>query len=71
MGNNLAKIHVKVVTGEEFTISNGFYGTKGPMNQRRDAEVQLQFLLTKMEFVTTDDGMALKAPNIVYAWVTD
>lgn len=67
----MAKIHVKVVTGEEFTISDSFYGAKGPMRTRHDAQVQMSFLLTKMATVGTDQGKTLNVAQIVYEWIED
>lgn len=67
----MAKIHVKVVTGEEFTISQAFYGTPKPLTSREDAEVQMSFLITKMATVTTDQGKTLNVAQIVYQWIEE
>lgn len=42
----MARIHLKVATGDEFTISNAFYGADGPLTDRRSAEIQTSFILT-------------------------
>jgi len=65
------KIHVKMTTGDEFTISEQFYGGGGPMKTRRDAEVQMSFLLTKMAAVGTDQGPTINVQQIVYEWVAE
>ncbi len=67
----MAKIHVKVVTGEEFTISQAFYGAEGRLATRRDAEIQMSFLLTKMATIGTDQGKTLNVAQIVYEWIED
>lgn len=67
----MAKIHVKVVTGETFTISNSFYGAQGPMATLKDATVQMSFLLTKMATVTSDQGKTLNVSQIVYEWIEE
>jgi hypothetical protein len=66
----MAKIHFKVVTGEEFTISNAFYGAQGPMDAG-DARVQMSFLLTKMAAIGTDQGKTVNVTQIVYEWIED
>jgi predicted RNA-binding protein Jag len=68
-GDSMAKILVKVSTGEEYTISNAFYGASGPMTES-EAQVQLQFLLKEMAYVTSDQGKAIAAQHIVTAEVT-
>ena len=67
----MARIHVKIVTGEEFTISRSFYGDAKPMPTRRDAEIQMSFLLTKMATISTDQGKTLNVAQIVYEWIEE
>lgn len=67
----MPSIHVKVVTGEEFTISESFYGAQGRMATRKEAQVQMSFLLTKMATVSTDQGKTLNVAQIVYEWIED
>lgn len=67
----MAKIHIKVVTGEEFTISNSFYGATGPIADHGAAQVQMSFLLTKMASIGTDQGKTVNASQIVYEWIED
>ncbi|MES2171200.1 MAG: hypothetical protein V4479_10845 [Actinomycetota bacterium] len=67
----MASIHIKLVSGDEFTISHSFYGASGPMTTRSDAEVQMSFLLTKMAAVGTDQGKTVNVAQIAYEWVED
>lgn len=67
----MAIIHLRVVTGHEFTISDAFYGKEGPMETLNEARVQMSFLITKMATVTVDQGKMVNAAQIVYAWVED
>jgi hypothetical protein len=66
----MPKIHFKVVTGEEFTISRSFYGAQGPMETLQDASVQMSFLLTKPA-IGTDQGKTVNVQQIVYEWIED
>lgn len=65
----MAVIHVKLVSGDEFTISHSFYGASGPMETTGDAQVQMSFLLTKMAAVGTDQGKTINVAQIAYEWV--
>ncbi len=65
----MARIHVKLVTGDVFTISQSFYGATGAMNTVQDAQVQMSFLLTKMAAVGTDQGKTINVAQIAYEWV--
>ncbi len=65
----MARIHLKVATGDEFTISNAFYGADGPLTDRRSAEIQMSFILTKLAAIGTDQGMTVNVSQIVYEWV--
>jgi len=67
----VASIHIKVVTGELFTISQSFYGASGPLTSRQDAQVQMSFLLTKMAAIGTDQGKTVNVTQIVYEWIED
>ena len=67
----MAKIRIKMSSGEEFTISNSFYGAEGPMETRRDAEVQASFIFTKMAALGTDQGPTVNVAHIVYRQITD
>ncbi|WP_244929199.1 hypothetical protein [Nocardioides sp. W7] len=67
----MARIHLKVTTGEEFTVSNAFYGAEGPMADRRSAEIQMSFILTKLAAIGTDQGRTVNTSQIVYEWVQD
>jgi hypothetical protein len=67
----MPSIHIKVVTGEEFTISHSFYGASGPMTEHSDAQVQMSFLLTKMASIGTDQGKTVNTAQIVYEWIED
>jgi hypothetical protein len=67
----MPKIHFKVVTGEEFTISRSFYGAEGPMETLQNASVQMSFLLTKMAAIGTDQGKTVNVQQIVYEWIED
>jgi len=66
----MARINIKVSTGEVFTISNAFYGSSGPMS-RRDAEIQMSFILTKLASIGTDQGPTVNVAQIAYEWVED
>lgn len=66
----MAKIHIKVSTGEEYTISNAFYGADGAMDVR-GAVVQMGFLVTKMATVMTDQHVTVNTAHIVYEWVSE
>lgn len=67
----MAKIHLKMSTGEEFTVSREFYGGSGPMRDRKSAEVQMGFILTKLAALGTDQGVTVNVSQIVYEWVED
>lgn len=66
----MAVIRFKVSTGEEFSVSNAFYGASGPMGVQ-DANVQASFLLTKLVSITTDQGYTVNTSQIVYQWVAE
>ena len=66
----MAKIHVKMSAGDEFTISNAFYGAEGPMDSG-EARIQGKFLLTKMAMVVTDQGSIINVPQISHFWIED
>ncbi len=68
---NMAKIMIQMSTGELFTISNAFYGAEGPMSDRRAAEVQMSFILSKLVAVGTDQGKTINVAQIVSEWVVD
>lgn len=67
----MAKIHIRMVTGEEFTISNAFHGRTGALPDRRIAEVQMSFILGNYAALQTDQGKVLNVAQIVYQWVED
>jgi hypothetical protein len=67
----MSTIHIKVVTGEEFTISHSFYGASGPLKDHGDAQVQMSFLVTKMATIGTDQGKTVNTTQIVYQWIED
>lgn len=67
----MAKIHLKVTTGEEFTISNAFYGDTGPLTDRNKASVQMSFIITKLATIGTDQGRVVNTTQIVYQWIED
>lgn len=67
----MAIIHVKVATGDEFTISSSFYGRSGPLKDSSSAQVQLGFLFTEMASVGTDQGKTINASHVVYGWVEE
>lgn len=67
----MPKIHIKVSTGEEFTISNAFYGSEGPLTDMRSAQVQMSFILTKLAAIGTDQGRTVNVAQIVYEWVEE
>ncbi len=66
----MARIHVKMSTGDEFTISEAFYGSQGPMDAK-SARVQGSFLLTKMASGGTDQGPVINIPQISHYWIED
>ncbi len=66
----MAKIHVVMSSGHEFTISRAFYGAEGAMNSQ-DAQIQGKFLLTKMASVGTDQGPVINAAQVSHFWVAD
>lgn len=65
----MAKIHVKMVNDEQFTISKAFYGKEGPLATLQDAQIQMSFLMTKMATITTDQGKMLNVSQIAYTWI--
>lgn len=64
----MAHIRVKMSSGDEFTISNAFYGKDGAMDLS-DARVQASFLLTKMASVTSDQGAVVNTAQISHFWI--
>lgn len=66
----MAKIHVVMSTGHEFTISRAFYGAEGAMDTQ-DAQIQGKFLITKMALVGTDQGPVINSAQVSHFWVTD
>lgn len=67
----MARIHIKVATGDVFTISNAFYGAEGPLKATRDAEIQMSFIISKLVSIGTDQGVTVNVAQIVYEWVED
>lgn len=65
----MARINLKVSTGEQFTVSNAFYGRSGPMTVS-EAEVQMSFILTKLASIDTDQGHNVNTAHIVYQWIS-
>ena len=62
-------IHLKVVTGEEFTITNKVYGGSGPLEDLKDAQVQARLLVKELVAVPTDQGKTVNVAQIVYHWI--
>ena len=60
-----------MTNGEEFTISNGFHGHSGPMNDRQTAEIQMSFLITKYATIQVDQGKTINVSHILYEWVDE
>ncbi|GAA4707051.1 hypothetical protein GCM10025781_27080 [Kocuria gwangalliensis] len=67
----MAKIHLKMVTGEVFTISEAFHGRSGQMPDRQTAEIQMSFILGRYNAINTDQGKTLNTNQIVYEWVEE
>lgn len=67
----MPKIHLKVVTGDEFTISKAFYGAEGPLTDLKTAQVQMSFILTKLAAIGTDQGKTVNVSQIVYEWIEE
>lgn len=63
------KIHIKMVNGETFTISQAFHGRSGQMPDRSDAEIQMSFIIPKYSAIGTDQGVTLNVSQIAYVWV--
>lgn len=64
------RIHFKVVTGEEYTLSNEVYGGSAPLDEKK-AFIQLSFLLSQVVSFTCDQGYAIAARHIVSAYVAE
>lgn len=67
----MAKIYLKMATGEVFTISQAFHGRSGPMPDRQTAEIQMSFILGRYAALQTDQGKTLNTAQIIYEWVDD
>ena len=68
----MSAIHVKVSTGEEFTISKTFYAEpKGVEMSTESARVQARLMMKELLTVGTDQGKQLHIPHIVYYWIED
>jgi hypothetical protein len=66
----MAKIHIKVSTGEEFTISKTFYAEpKGVDMDDDSARVQARLMMKELLTVGTDQGKQMHIPHIVYYWI--
>ncbi len=68
----MSTIHIKVSTGEEFTISETFYAEpKGAAMDHQSAGVQARLMMKELLTVGTDQGKQLHIPHIVYYWIED
>jgi len=66
----MSAIHIKVSTGEEFTISKTFFAEpKGVPMDSRTAQVQARLMMKELLSVGTDQGKQLHIPQIVYYWI--
>ena len=65
----MAKIIIHTSVGREFSVSEAFYGSQGPMT-RQDAIVQMGFLL-RDSMVVVDQGALVNTSHIVYCYVVD
>jgi len=68
----MSTIHIKVSTGEEFTISQTFYAEpKGAPMDNKSAAVQARLMMKELLTVGTDQGKQLHIPHVVYYWIED
>lgn len=77
---NMPKIHLKLITGEEFTVSNTFHREytifnrvkpSRPFKDRRDAEVAATLLMRSYESITVDQGVTVSVDKISTHWISD
>lgn len=62
------KIRFKLVTGDEYTISNEVCGGDKPLDEMK-ARVQLVCLMTKVAHFVCDQGEVISAQHIVSAHI--
>jgi len=68
----MSTIHIKVSTGEEFSISKTFFAEpQGADMDDKTARVQARLMLKELLSVGTDQGKQLHIPHIVYYWIED
>jgi hypothetical protein len=68
----MSKIHIKVSTGEEFTISKTFFEEpKGVEMDDSTARIQARLMMKELLSVGTDQGKQLHIPHIVYYWIEE
>lgn len=76
----MPKIHLKLMTGEEFTVSKTFHREwtifnrikpSRPFKDRRDAEVAARLLMSHYESITVDQGVTVSVDKISTHWIDD
>lgn len=65
----MARIHLKLTTGEEMTISKTFYGGSGKDMDEQSAAIQSSFIFKELVAIGTDQGKKVNVSQIVYTWV--